>query len=61
MSTLIFQQIITQAYSAIGRDHPSACESPAVIEKMTNVPLPRIDEESTLVFSGSITNEEMIA
>ena len=27
---------------------------------MTNVQLPRIDEESTSVFSGSITNEEML-
>jgi len=27
---------------------------------MTNVPLPRIDEECTSAFSGSITNEEML-
>jgi len=30
------------------------------MEKMTNIPLPRIDEECVSVFSGSITNEEML-
>jgi len=46
--------------SSIGRDHPSVCESPAAIERITSPPLPRIDEECASVFSGSITNEEML-
>ena len=57
---------IIQAYSVIGRDHSSICESiTAVVEMNTNSPLPTINEEhiSGSVFSpsSSVTSEEMLA
>jgi len=59
----LFVFFITQEYSAIGRDRPSVCESPTIIEMNANAPLLRIDEESITgsVSSPSVNSEEMLA
>jgi len=50
------------AYITIGRDKPSTCESLAGHEQIGDEPyiLPRINEETSSVFSDSITDEEML-
>jgi len=51
-------------YATIGRDKPSTCESVGGHEKTevenTEYVLPRIDEECTSVFSGSVTDAQML-
>jgi len=50
------------AYITIGRDKPSTCESLAGHEQTGDEPyvLPRINEETSSVFSDSVTDEEML-